>query len=442
MTDGLFELPGEDPLAPSIAGPAAPLAELMRPRTMEDVVGQEHLTGPDGPFMNMVSKPQSFVLWGPAGTGKTTLAQLLADFFDLRYVKISAVETGVPEMKRLFAEATASLRTTGRPTFLFIDEIHRFTKSQQDVLLGPMESGVIVMAGATTENPSFELNAAINSRAKTYVLKPLDDAALETILARAEAAVRPLPITKEARAALIADSGGDARFLLGSAEMLMASPTKTPLDLEGTAKIVQRRIASHDKAGDGHYDLASAFQKSIRGSDPDAALYYGARMVIAGDHAMVIRRLIVTASEEVGMADPTALTTVMAAAEAFRRLGMPEGGHAIGQAIVHVATAPKSNAAYKAWGEAVGYAQQTGSVKPPKRIMNAPTRLMRDQGYKEGYVYDHDAENAFSGQDFWPDELQPQEFYRPNHRGFEARIEERLDHWRPIRHKNRSRNRR
>jgi len=440
--DSLFTDAGEDPLAPSIAGDAAPLAERMRPRDLEDVVGQEHLTGPKGPFMRMVTNPQSFILWGPAGTGKTTLAQLLVVLFDLRYVKISAAKTGVPELKRIFEEAAASMRATRRPTFLFIDEIHRFNKSQQDSLLDPMETGIIVMVGATTENPSFELNAAVNSRAKTYVLKSLDEDALERILQRTEDREGPLPLTKEARRALIQDSGGDARFLLGNADFLFGMKTPRPLGPDEVSELVQRRIASHDKAGDGHYDLASAFQKSIRGSDADAALYYGARMAVAGDVAMVLRRLIVTASEEVGMADPTALTAVIAAAEAYDRLGLPEGGHAIGQAIIHVATAPKSNAAYKAWGEAWAFASQTGSVKPPKRIMNAPTRLMKEQGYKEGYVYDHDAERAFSGQDFWPDQLQPQRFYRPNDRGNEVRIQERLDHWDPIRERNRSKDRR
>lgn len=441
MTDGLFAHPGDDPLAAPIAGDAAPLAERMRPKTLEDIVGQEHLTGPNGPFMKMVSRPQSFILWGPAGCGKTTLAQLLADFFDLRYVKVSAVDTGVPEMKRLFSEAAASMRATGRPTFLFVDEIHRFSKSQGDVLLGPVESGVVVLVGATTENPSFELPGALNSRARTYVLRPLDDEALDRILTRAEETVRALPITPDARKALIEDCGGDARFLLGNAELLMGIQTENPLDVQAVSDLVQRRIASHDKAGDGHYDLASAFQKATRASDPDAALYYGARMIQAGDHAMVIRRLIVTASEEVGMADPTALTTVMAAADAFQRLGLPEGAHAIGQAIIHVATAPKSNAAYMAMSRAMAFAGQTGNVKPPKRIMNAPTKLMKDQGYKEGYIYDHDCDRAFSGQDCWPDELQPQTFYEPNDRGFEARIQERLAHWAPIRERNRSKDR-
>ena len=441
MTDGLFAHPGDDPLATSIAGEAAPLADRMRPRKMEDVVGQEHLTGPRGPFMRMVSNPQSFILWGPPGTGKTTLAQLLADFFDLRYVKISAVNTGVPELKQIFSDAIASIRATARPTFLFVDEIHRFNKGQQDAFLPHMESGVIVLVGATTENPSFELNGAINSRAVTYQLRALDHEALEAILRRAEKAVRPLPITKEAREALIQDCGGDARFLLGQAEMLMAEESDVPLTLDQVSELVQRRLASHDKAADGHYDLASAFQKSVRGSDPHAALNWGARMFAAGDVAMLIRRMIVTASEEVGLADPTALLAVMAAAEAHRRLGDKEGWPILAQAILHVSVAPKSNASYKAAGEALAFAKATANVKPPKRIMNAPTKLMKEHGYKEGYVYDHDEPRAFSGQDFWPDDLQPQIFYRPTDRGQEPRIAERLDHWDAVREQNRRKTR-
>jgi putative ATPase len=441
VTDGLFAHPGDDPLAISIAGDAAPLADRMRPRRLEDVIGQEHLTGPRGPFMRMVSKPQSFILWGPPGTGKTTLAQLLADFFDLRYVKISAIDTGVADLKRIFSDAIASMRATARPTFLFVDEIHRFNKGQQDAFLPHMESGVIVLVGATTENPSFELNAAINSRATTYQLRALDHEALDTILGNAEEAVSPLPVTEEARNALISDCGGDARYLLGQAEMLMLEKTDEPLTLAQVSELVQRRLASHDKAADGHYDLASAFQKSVRGSDPHAALYWGARMFIAGDVAMLIRRMTVTASEEVGMADPSALLAVIAAGEAHRRLGDKEGWPVLAQAIVHVSVAPKSNASYSAAGEALAFAHATANVKPPKRIMNAPTKLMKDQGYKEGYVYDHDAPRAFSGQDFWPDDLQPQTFYRPTDRGQEPRIAERLDHWDSVREQNRRKTR-
>ena len=442
MTDGLFAHPGDDPLAESIAGESAPLADRMRPRKIEDVIGQEHLTGLYGPFMRMVGKPHSFILWGPPGTGKTTLAQILADFFDLRYVKISAIDTGVAELKRIFSDAIASMRATGRPTFLFVDEIHRFNKGQQDSFLPHMESGVIVLVGATTENPSFELNAAVNSRAVTYQLRALDHEALDAILKRAEEKVgHALPLTPKARDALIADCGGDARYLLGQAETLFGIQADQPLDLDDLSEIVQRRLASHDKAADGHYDLASAFQKSVRGSDPHAAVYWGARMFNAGDVAMLIRRMIVTASEEVGLADPTALLAVMAASEAHRRLGDKEGWPILAQAIMHVSVAPKSNASYTAAGEALAFARATANVKPPKRIMNAPTKLMKDQGYKEGYVYDHDAPRAFSGQDFWPDDLDPQTFYRPTDRGQEPRIAERLNHWDEIRAQNRRKTR-
>jgi putative ATPase len=443
MTDQLFQLPGDDPMERSIAGDAAPLAERMRPTTLEDVVGQEHLTGPNGALFAMLTRgiASSIILWGPPGTGKTTLARLLADLFGLRFVQMSAIGTGVAELKTVFAEARASMSAGGRTTLLFIDEIHRFNKAQQDSFLPHMESGVIALVGATTENPSFELNGALLSRAQTFVLRPLDETALDAVLTRAEEANAHLPITPEARAALIANCGGDARFLLGQAEMLMSLTPAEPLDVEAVEALVQRRLATHDKAADGHYDLASAFQKSVRGSDPHAALYWGARMFVAGDVAMLIRRMTVTASEEVGMADPSALLAVMAASEAHRRLGDKEGWPVLAQAIVHVSVAPKSNASYSAAGEALAFAQATANVKPPKRIMNAPTRLMKDQGYKEGYVYDHDAPRAFSGQDFWPDDLQPQTFYRPTDRGQEPRIAERLTHWDAIREQNRRKTR-
>lgn len=440
MTDLFAATDGQTaPLTAPIEGAAVPLAERMRPAQLETVVGQEHLTGPGGPLFQMVRsmKPKSIIFWGPPGTGKTTIAQLIADLFDFRFVQLSAIHSGVADLKKVFEGARAALRAGGRPTVLFVDEIHRFNKAQQDAFLPDVESGTIVLVGATTENPSFEINGALLSRAQVLVLKPLGEESLDLILQRAEDANAPLPITREARAALIANAGGDARFMLGQAEILMTVTPDKPLDVDAMGTMLNRRMASHDKAGDGHYDLASAFQKSIRGSDPQAALYYGARMYHAGDVAMVIRRLIVTASEEVGLADPTALLAVIAAAEAYDRLGHPEGGHAIGQAIVHVATAPKSNAAYKAWGRAIAFADQTANVKPPKRIMNAPTRLMKQQGYKEGYQYDHDAEGAFSGQDFWPDDLTPQTFYEPSPRGLEPRIAERLDRWDPIREANR-----
>ena len=381
------------------------------------------------------------ILWGPPGTGKTTIAQLLADLFDLRFVQISAIHSGVADLKKTFEGARTALRSGGRPTLLFVDEIHRFNRAQQDAFLPDVEAGTIVLVGATTENPSFEVNAALLSRAQVYVLLPLDDASLGLILERAEAVVGALPVTDEARSALIGNAGGDARYMLGQTEVLLSAPAAEPFDLPAMEALLARRMPAHDKDRDGHYDLASAFQKSVRGSDPDAALYYAARMVRAGDVAMVLRRLTVTATEEVGMADPTALQAVVAAGLAFDRLGLPEGGHAIGQAIVHVATAPKSNAAYKAWGAAMALAAETPNVAPPDRILNAPTKLMRDVGRKVGYQYDHDHDGAFSGQDFWPDQVPPRTFYEPSPRGIEPRIRERLDHWGAIRARNRTRTR-
>lgn len=432
----LFGTHDQAPLTAPIAGVIPPLAERMRPVRLELVVGQEHLTGPNGPLFQMtrIGRPSSIIFWGGPGCGKTTIAQLLADHFDLRFVQVSAIESGVADLRKAFEAARSELRNGGRPTLLFCDEIHRFNKSQQDSFLPHVENGSIILVGATTESPSFSLNNALLSRTQVLTLRPLDTKALETILSRAEEAYTPLPLLPEARQALIHNAGGDARFMLSQAEILMGMPANQPVNIEQMGQVLSQRVAKHDRAGDGHYNLASAFQKSIRGSDPDAALYYAARMVDAGeDVAFIWRRLIVTASEEVGMADPTALQTVIAARQAFDMLGFPEGGHALGQAIIHVATAPKSNAAYKAWGEALNLAQKTRHIEPPKRILNAPTKLYEQEGYKASYQYDHDHPNAFSGQDFWPDALGPQNFYRPNPRGLEVRIQERLDRWGGIR---------
>jgi putative ATPase len=420
-------------------GATAPLAERLRPADLTDVRGQEHLTASDGPIGRMIAKGQasSMILHGPPGTGKTTIARLVSTTLGLKQVQLSAIGTGVADLKKVFAEAQDHARATGSPTVLFVDEIHRFNKAQQDAFLPHMEAGTIILIGATTENPSFELNAALLSRAQTYMLEPLGPKSLEEVLDRAERENGRLPVTAEARATLISNAAGDARYLLGQVERLLGHDGPD-LDTDGMERLLSRRLARHDKSGDGHYDLASAFQKSVRGSDPQAALYYAARMIDGGETPVFIfRRLIVMASEEVGMADPTALSTVIAAREAFDMVGLPEAGYALAQAIIHVATAPKSNAAYLSWGHAMELARDTRGISPPRRILNAPTRLMKEQGRKAGYQYDHDHPGAFSGQDFWPDELGPQRLYEPNPRGFEDKIRQRMEHWDAIRREGR-----
>lgn len=413
-----------------------PLADRMRPGTIDDIYGQRHLTGPDGPIGRMIAngRASSIILWGPPGSGKTTIARLLSTSLGLPHVQLSAIGTGVADLKRVFGEAQARVAMDGKPTILFVDEIHRFNKAQQDGFLPHMEAGTIVLIGATTENPSFEINDAVISRSKVLVLEAHDPESLEQVMERAERENGPIPVTADARATLVANAGGDARHLLGQIETLFEVAPAEPLDVEAMERLFSRRLARHDRAGDGHYDLASAFQKSVRGSDPDAALFYAAKMIDGGETPVfVFRRLLVMASEEVGMADPSALATVVAARATFDMLGLPEAGYALAQAIIHVATAPKSNAGYLAWRAATQLARETRGVGPPKRILNAPTRLMQSQGYKDGYRYDHDHENAFSGQDFWPDDLGRQKLYRPNPRGLEARIAERLEHWDAIR---------
>ena len=414
----------------------APLADLLRPATLDEVVGQDHLTGPDGPIGRMVAagKLASIIFWGPPGTGKTTIARLLADAVGLRFVAISAVFSGVADLKKAFAEAR-QMASAGRPTLLFVDEIHRFNRAQQDSFLPYVEDGTVTLVGATTENPSFELNSALLSRAQVLILNRLDADALDTLLARAEAHEgRPLPLTDTARDALVASADGDGRFLLNQAETLFSVELSEPLDPAGLADMLHRRVPVYDKDREGHYNLISALHKAMRGSDPQASLYYLARMLVAGEEPLyVLRRITRFASEDIGLADPQALVQCLAAKDAYTFLGSPEGELAIAQACLYCATAPKSNAAYKAQKAAWKSAKETGSLMPPKNILNAPTKLMKEVGYGKGYAYDHEAENAFSGDDYWPEEMEAQEFYAPSPRGFEAKIAQRLEFWNKLR---------
>ena len=427
----LFPTP-ESPTAPL---PGQPLAERLRPRTLDEVVGQEHLTGHDGAIGRMVTagKLASLILWGPPGTGKTTIARLLADAVGLRFVMISAVFSGVADLKKLFAEARAAARA-GQRTLLFVDEIHRFNRAQQDGFLPYVEDGTITLVGATTENPSFELNAALISRAQVLIVRRLDAAALEKLLDRAVAVEgRPLPLTDAAREALVASADGDGRFLLNQAETLFSIHVDAPLEPGQLRDLLHRRVAVYDKDREGHYNLISALHKSLRGSDPDASLYYLARMLTAGEEPLyVLRRLVRFASEDIGLADSNALVVTLAAKESYDFLGSPEGELAIAHACLYLATAPKSNAAYKAQKASWRSAKETGSLMPPQNILNAPTKLMKDIGYGKGYTYDHDTAEGFSGSDYWPEEMSPQSFYTPTDRGHEKRIAERLDHWRSL----------
>ena len=413
-----------------------PLADRLRPRRLEEIVGQQHLLAPDAPIGRMVASGHisSMILWGPPGCGKTTLARLLAEHTSLHFEPLSAVFSGVADLRKIF-EAAKSRRMAGQGTLLFIDEIHRFNRAQQDGFLPYVEDGTVILVGATTENPSFELNGALLSRCQVFVLNRLDDASMEQLMGRAEAAEgRALPLDAEARRALRAMADGDGRYLLNMAEELLRLPPGPKLDNAGLAAAVQRRAPLYDKAQEGHYNLISALHKSLRGSDADVALYWLARMLAGGeDPRYIARRLVRFAVEDIGMADPDALPQSIAAWEAYERLGSPEGELAIAQCVVYLGTAPKSNAAYRAFSAAQSIAAETGSLMPPKHILNAPTRLMKQLGYSKGYAYDHDAPEAFSGQDYFPEGMARQTFYRPVERGFEREIRKRLDYWSKLR---------
>ena len=428
----------KDDIANAAVSARQPLAERLRPKALDEVVGQEHLTGPRGAIGRMVEagKLASMVFWGPPGTGKTTIARLLADAVGLRFVGVSAVFSGVADLKKVFAEAREHARS-GAQTLLFVDEIHRFNRAQQDSFLPYVEDGTVVLVGATTENPSFELNAALLSRCQVLIVKRLDEPALEKLLQRAEADEgRALPLTAEAREALTMSADGDGRFLLNQAETLFSVKIDEPLAPEGLRDLLHRRVAVYDKDREGHYNLISALHKSLRGSDAQAALYYLARMLTAGEEPLyVLRRLVRFASEDVGLADPQALVQCLAAKDAYDFLGSPEGELAIVQACLYLATAPKSNAAYVAQKAAWKSAKETGSLMPPMNIVNAPTKLMKNLGYGKGYAYDHDKAEGFSGDNYWPEEMRPQTYYRPVERGFEKRIAERLAYWDELRAK-------
>ena len=430
----LFKAAGLEKAAPR------PLADRLRPTQLSEVVGQDHLVGPDGMLTRMLrsGRLQSMIFWGPPGSGKTSVARLLARETQLEFEQLSAIFSGVQDLRKAFEWAKAR-REAGRGTLLFIDEIHRFNRSQQDGFLPHMEDGTITLVGATTENPSFELNAPLLSRATALIFNRLDETALERLLKRAEAEERrSLPVASDARAAIIAMADGDGRAVINLAEEVFgAVPTSAKvLSRDDLTKLVQRRAPLYDKSRDGHYNLISALHKSVRGSDPDAALYWLARMLDGGeDRLFIARRLVRMAIEDIGLADPQAVVQALAAKDVYHFLGTPEGELALAQATIYLATAPKSNGAYMAYKAAMRAAKEHGSLSPPKHILNAPTKLMADEGYGAGYQYDHDAAEGFSGQDYFPDEMARQRFYDPPDRGFEHEIRQRLARWEDLRRK-------
>ena len=430
----LFDI-AADPSAPAAS---RPLADRLRPAALSEVIGQEKVLSPDGPLGAMLGAGSlsSLILWGPPGVGKTTIARLLADATDLAFVQISAIFTGVPELRKVF-EAAKLRRRQGRGTLLFVDEIHRFNKAQQDGFLPHMEDGTILLVGATTENPSFELNAALLSRAQVIVLERLTPADLERLAQRAEKELgRALPLKAEARAALIEMADGDGRALLNLIEQIAAWKLIEPLATDALSQRLMRRAAKYDKSGEEHYNLISALHKSVRGSDPDAALYWFARMLEGGeDPRFLARRITRMSVEDIGLADPQAQTICLHAWEVYERLGSPEGELALAQAVTYLALAPKSNAAYVAYKAARDSARKTGSEPPPKHILNAPTKMMKEQGYGAGYAYDHDAEDGFSGQNYFPDTMKRAVFYQPVERGYERELKKRLDWFARLRDK-------